>query len=70
MFGYVKVYEDELLVRNWKRYKHAYCALCRQIGCYSQAARMMLSYDMVFCVTLAEAAIPDEDRHCRHIPPL
>ncbi|MEQ2512060.1 DUF5685 family protein [Faecousia sp. CLA-AA-H192] len=65
MFGYVKVYEDELLVRNWKRYKHAYCALCRQIGCYSQAARMMLSYDMVFCVTLAEAAIPDEDRHCK-----
>lgn len=65
MFGYVKVFEDELLVRNWKRYKHAYCALCRQIGCYSQAARMMLSYDMVFCVTLAEAAIPNEDRHCK-----
>lgn len=65
MFGYVKVYEDELLVRNWKRYKHAYCALCRQIGCYSQAARMMLSYDMTFCVTLAEARIPDEDRHCK-----
>lgn len=65
MFGYVRICEDELLVRNWKKYKHAYCALCRQIGCYSQAARMMLSYDMVFCVLLAEAQIPDEDRHCK-----
>lgn len=64
MFGYVRICEDELLVRHWKKYKHAYCALCRQIGCYSQAARMMLSYDMVFCVLLAEAQIPDEDRHC------
>lgn len=65
MFGYVKICEDELLVRNWKKYKHAYCALCRQIGCYSQIARMMLSYDMVFCVLLAESQIPDEDRHCK-----
>lgn len=65
MFGYVRICEDELLVRNWKKYKHAYCALCRQIGCYSQAARMMLSYDMVFCVLLAESQIPDEDRHCK-----
>lgn len=66
MFGYVKVCEDELLVRHWKKYKQAYCALCRQIGCYSQAARMMLSYDMVFCVLLSEADIPDEDHHCRN----
>lgn len=55
-----------MLVRHWKKYKRAYCALCKQIGCYSQAARMMLSYDMVFCVLLSEADIPDEDHHCRH----
>ena len=66
MFGYVKISEDELLVRNWKKYKNAYCALCRQIGCYSQVARMMLSYDMVFCVLLAESEISQEDRKCRH----
>lgn len=65
MFGYVRVCEDELLVRNLKKYKHAYCALCKQIGCYSQMARMMLSYDMAFCVLLAEADIPSEDRKCK-----
>lgn len=65
MFGYVRVCEDELLLRHWKKYQRAYCALCRQIGGYSQAARLLLSYDMVFCVLLAEAHIPDEDRHCK-----
>lgn len=65
MFGYVRISEDELLVRNWKKYKNAYCALCKQIGCYSQAARVMLSYDMVFCVLLVESDIPPEDRKCR-----
>ena len=67
MFGYVKIYEDELLVRNLKKYNQAYCALCRQIGCYSQVARMMLSYDMVFCVLLSEADIPEENRHCKKV---
>ena len=52
MFGYVKISEDELLVRNLKRYKSAYCALCKQMGCYSQLSRMMLSYDMFLCTAL------------------
>jgi len=67
MFGYVKVYEDELLVRNLKKYKNAYCALCKQIGCYSQIARLMLSYDMVFCVLLSESTIPEINKKCKHM---
>lgn len=66
MFGYVKICEDELLVRNHKKYKNTYCALCKQIGCYSQVSRLLLSYDMVFCVLLSGAHIPQNNLKCRH----
>lgn len=65
MFGYVKICEDELLVRNHKKYKNAYCALCKQIGCYSQVSRLMLSYDMVFCVLLSGTTIPQDNLKCK-----
>lgn len=74
MFGYVKISEDELRVREWKLYKSCYCGLCRQIAMYSQAARAMLSYDMV-CIALILGARPETDlakytkklllRHCK-----
>lgn len=48
MFGYVKVVEDDLKIKEYKRYKKYYCDLCRHIANYSQIARLMLSYDMVF----------------------
>lgn len=65
MFGYVKIVEDELLVRQHKLYKNCYCALCKQIGCYSQAARLLLSYDMTFLALLQEPIIPDIQKHCK-----
>lgn len=51
MFGYVKVVEDDLKIKEYKRYKKYYCDLCRHIANYSQIARLMLSYDMVFFFT-------------------
>ena len=61
MFGYVKVAEDDLKVKEYKRYKKYYCDLCRHIANYSQIARMMLSYDMVFFSLLLE---PDAASEC------
>lgn len=65
MFGYVKIVEDELLVRQQKLYKNCYCALCKQIGCYSQFSRLFLSYDMTFWALLEDPVIPDLNKHCR-----
>ena len=54
MFGYIKVFENKLRVCDLKAYKGVYCGLCRRIACYSQLARMLLSFDMVFLAMLAE----------------
>ena len=62
MFGYVKVAEDDLKVKEYKRYKKYYCDLCRHIANYSQVARLMLSYDMVFFSLLFE---PDVTGECK-----
>ncbi len=49
MFGYVKVYKEELLVREYEAYKAVYCGLCRQMGRdYSFLSRFILSYDCTF----------------------
>lgn len=65
MFGYVKIVEDELLVRQHKMYKNCYCALCKQIGCYSQLSRLLLSYDMTFLALLEDPDIPVLNKHCK-----
>lgn len=62
MFGYVKVVEDDLKIKEYKRYKKYYCDLCRHIANYSQIARLMLSYDMVFFSLLFE---PDVTSECK-----
>lgn len=66
MFGYIRIAEDELRVRELKKYKTFYCGLCKQIANYSQFARMMLSYDMVFFSLLIEATSPTDTKMCRH----
>ena len=49
MFGYIKIYKNELLVREYEAYKSVYCGLCKKIGKdYSFISRMLLSYDCTF----------------------
>lgn len=48
MFGYIRVHEGELKIKEYSHYKNAYCRLCRNIGEFSQTARLFLSYDMTF----------------------
>lgn len=53
MFGYVKPYTPQLLVREHELYKAIYCGLCRSMskntGCLSCLG---LSYDFVFLATV------------------
>lgn len=49
MFGYVNIYKDELLVREFNQYKAVYCGLCRTLGKqYGIFSRCILSYDCTF----------------------
>lgn len=49
MFGYVRPYKPELLVREYAQYKAVYCQLCRVLGQeYGPLARFALSYDCAF----------------------
>ncbi len=53
MFGYIRVYENELKVREYRLYKSVYCGLCKtmkkQLG---YASSLNLSYDFVFLALL------------------
>lgn len=49
MFGYVRVNNAELKVKEYEFYRGTYCGLCRAMGkCTGQCSRMTLNYDFVF----------------------
>ncbi len=61
MFGYIKVYQPELKMREYELYKGVYCALCETLGKrYGLAARMTLSYDFTFLALFLMALSDDE----------
>lgn len=56
MFGYIRPYQSELLVREHEQYKAVYCELCRRMGkSYGWLSRFSLSYDCAFYAMLALA---------------
>jgi hypothetical protein len=56
MFGYIRPFKPELLIRQWTYYQSAYCGLCKQIGRkYGQLPRLTVSYDLTFLVLLGLA---------------
>lgn len=60
MFGYVRVNNSELKVKEYEFYRGAYCGLCRAMGkCTGQCSRMTLNYDFVF-LTIVRLAIAPE----------
>lgn len=69
MFGYIRIYEDELKVRSLKLYKSVYCGLCKtaekRFGYFS---KMFLSYDYTFFsvvrMIFTDAEIKSEKRRC------
>ena len=65
MFGYVRPFKSELLVREYDQYKAAYCQLCRALKeHYGRAASFTLSYDCTFYALLMLST--REARHSLH----
>lgn len=49
MFGYVRPFVPDLMVRENDYYRSVYCGLCRSLGkCTGCASRFTLNYDFVF----------------------
>lgn len=60
MFGYVRIMESELKVREYTLYKGVYCGLCRVMGKHTcKTSSLTLSYDFTF-LAFFRAAMTDE----------
>lgn len=73
MFGYVKILEPELKVKDFRRYKSYYCGLCRELKeRYGSLGQMTLTYDMTFAIilltSLYEPEIRQEKFRCKVHP--
>lgn len=73
MFGYIRIYKSELLVREYEAYKSVYCGLCKKIGRdYSFLSRLLLSYDCtfygMFLMSLKRSCTGFEKGRCRFNP--
>lgn len=69
MFGYVRPYKAELLVREYEQYKAIYCELCRELGkSFGIGARFILSYDCTFyamlALSLTDSIVKGEKKRC------
>lgn len=64
MFGYVNIYEPELKVRDFRKYKSYYCGLCHTLKeRYGFLGQMTLTYDMTFAVVLLTSLYEAETEH-------
>lgn len=73
MFGYVRVFQPELKVREWEDYRGAYCSLCRALGKrYGVGARFLLNYDLtalaLFHMALDPTPVPFSKGRCPFNP--
>ena len=69
MFGYVTANEQELKVREFKKYKSYYCGLCHCLkNKYGIAGQLTLTYDMTFLIllltSLYESDTKEKEHHC------
>ncbi|MFI3326390.1 MAG: DUF5685 family protein [Clostridia bacterium] len=54
MFGYVRPFKSELLVKEYEQYKAVYCSLCKELGKhFGILTRFSLNYDLCFYTMLA-----------------
>ena len=69
MFGYVTVNENELKIRDFRRYRGFYCGLCQSLKTrYGLRGQILLPNDMTFLTILLnglyELPLKEEDRTC------
>lgn len=61
MFGYIKPFEPELKMSEYRAYKGVYCGLCKRLSsAYGPFSRLSLSYDFVF-LSMLGMALSDEE---------
>lgn len=61
MFGYIRPYKAELLVRQYEQYRGIYCGLCKRMGIvYGRISRLTLSYDCTF-LSMVLMGLSEED---------
>lgn len=54
MFGYIRPFKPEMLIKDFDAYKAVYCSLCKQLGRdYGVCASLILSYDATFYAILS-----------------
>lgn len=73
MFGYIRIYEPELKMKDFRKYKAYYCGLCQELKKrYGTMGQMTLTYDMTFVVillgSLYETANEMEEHRCKVHP--
>ena len=57
MFGYIRILQPELKIKEYQCYRGIYCGLCRHMGkCTGQCSRLTLRYDAAAMVCLRMAA--------------
>ncbi len=65
MYGYVRPAKDELKVKEFERFRSAYCGLCetlrRRCGL---AARFVVNYDLTFLVMALSPPCRTQERRC------
>ena len=62
MFGYVKPYHKELLVKDYEFYRATYCGICRSMKKHTGAlSNVTLSYDSVLLALVRMLYIPDSE---------
>lgn len=71
MFGYVTTNQEELKIKDFRRYQTFYCGLCRDLGeRHGQTARLTLTYDMTFLSVLLTGLYEPQERVEEHFCPL
>lgn len=68
MFGYITVFEPELKVKDFKKYKSYYCGLCHTLKKrHGFLGQMTLTYDMTFAIILLTSLyeVESEQLSCR-----
>ena len=63
MFGYVRIYKNELKVKEYDLFKAYYCGLCKTLKKnYGFASRMGLSYDLTFLSLILSSVYETDEK--------
>ena len=62
MFGYLRVCQDELKIKDFKSYRAWYCGLCEALRTrHGQLSRFSLTYDMTFLLLLLQGLYEEKE---------